>query len=202
MPFERQGERRLGAVLLGSHDEESDALRLVRFDSASGMASRGALESRWARFPSYDALSDSIRDEGGRLERGPVRFDVGPDGLVAYQSHFAGPATGRVALVWVTVAAGERQGAGHDMEQAWSNLLGASVPALAGPGTIQPAGRRATADPARRLRAPRCRLGSVRSRVDRASSHARPAVGFERAMSLLAHGAGTTFGGFCPGAGA
>ena len=41
------------------------------------------------RFPSYDALSDSIRDEGGRLERGPVRFDLEPDGVVAYQSHFA-----------------------------------------------------------------------------------------------------------------
>ncbi len=132
MPFERQGERRLGAVLLGTHDEESDGLRLVRFDSAAGVPSRGALEGRWARFPSYDALSDSIRDEGGRLERGPVRFDLTSEGLVAYQSHFAGPATGRMALVWVTVATGERQGAGHDMAQAWSNLLGASVPALPG----------------------------------------------------------------------
>ena len=202
MPYERQGERRLGAILIGSHDEESDVLRLTRFDSAMALPSRGALESRWARFPSYDALSDSIRDDGGRLERGPVRFDVGPDGLLAYQSHFAGPATGRVSLVWVTVAAGDRQGAGHDLKQAWSNLLGASVPALAGTGPIHPAGRRATADPARRLRAPRCRLGSVWARVDRPASRARPAAGFDRAMSLLARGAGTTFGGFCPGAGA
>jgi hypothetical protein len=37
-----------------------------------------------------------------------------------------------MALAWVTVATGERQGAGHDMAQAWSNLLGASVPALPG----------------------------------------------------------------------
>ena len=51
---------------------------------------------------------------------------------MAYQSHFAGPPSGRMALVWVTVATGERQGAGHDMAQAWSNLLGASVPALPG----------------------------------------------------------------------
>jgi hypothetical protein len=34
--------------------------------------------------------------------------------------------------VWVTVAAGERQGAGHTLQEAWSNLLGASVPAIAG----------------------------------------------------------------------
>jgi hypothetical protein len=130
--YERPGERRLGALLIGSREEENDALRLTRFDSATALPSRGALESRWARFPSYDALSDSIRDEGGRLERGPVRFDLGPDGLVAYQSHFAGPAAGRVSLVWVTVAAGDRQGAGHNLKEAWSNLLGASVPSLPG----------------------------------------------------------------------
>src|SRR6476659_9683191 len=38
----------------------------------------------------------------------------------------------RPVLVWVTVATGDRQGAGHTMKEAWSNLLGASVPAIAG----------------------------------------------------------------------
>lgn len=131
--YERPGEHRLGALLIGSHDEESDALRLTRFDSATALPSRGALERRWERFPSYGALGDSIRDEGGRLERGPVRFDLGSEGLVAYQSHFAGPAAQRAALVWVTVATGDRQGAGHDLGAAWSNLLGASVPPVPGP---------------------------------------------------------------------
>ena len=130
--FEQPGERRLSALLVAGHEEGSDVLRLSRFDSVSALPSRGALESRWARFPSYDALSDSIRDDGGRLERGPVRFDLGPGGLVAYQSHFAGPARGRLALVWMTVATGDRQGAGHTLAEAWSNLLGASVPAIAG----------------------------------------------------------------------
>jgi hypothetical protein len=130
--FERPGERRLSALLTGSHDEDSDALRLTRFDSATTLPSRSALESRWARFPAYDALSDSIRDEGGRLERGPVRFDLQTGGVVAYQSHFASAVGGRPALVWVTVAAGERQGAGHTLKEAWSNLLGATVPAIAG----------------------------------------------------------------------
>lgn len=132
--YERPGERRLNAVLTGSHEEDSDALRLVRFDSATALPSRTALESRWARFPSYDALSDSIRDEGGRLERGPVRFDLETGAVVAYQSHFASAsaATGRPTLVWVTVATGDRQGAGHTLKEAWSNLLGATVPAIAG----------------------------------------------------------------------
>jgi hypothetical protein len=130
--FERPGERRLSALLTGSHADDADELRLARFDSATALPSRSALESRWARFPSYDALSDSIRDEGGRLERGPVRFDLEPGGLVAYQSHFASSTGGRPALVWVTVATGERQGAGHSLKEAWSNLLGATVPAIAG----------------------------------------------------------------------
>jgi uncharacterized protein len=130
--FDLPGERRLGALLVGSHDDDTDVLRLARFDSASALPSRSGLENRWSRFATYKALSDSIQEDGGRLERGPVRFDLGDDGVVAYQSHFAGPATGRPALVWVTVAAGERQGAGHSMKEAWSNLLGASVPAIAG----------------------------------------------------------------------
>ncbi|MEO6057154.1 MAG: UPF0182 family protein [Gemmatimonadales bacterium] len=131
--YERPGERRLRAILIAGHAAEGDLLQLTQFDSVTALPSRGALEGRWARFPSYDALSDSIRDEGGRLERGPVRFDLTADGLVAYQSHFAGRATGRVSLVWVTVATGdERQGAGRSLQAAWNNLLGASVPALPG----------------------------------------------------------------------
>jgi hypothetical protein len=131
--FEMPAERRLSALLVGSHEDAADVLRLVRLDSASALPSRSGLESRWARFATYKALSDSIQEDGGRLERGPVRFDLDDGGIVAYQSHFGVPANGRPALVWVNVAAaGERQGAGHSMKEAWSNLLGASVPAIAG----------------------------------------------------------------------
>jgi hypothetical protein len=166
--FERPGERRLSSLLTGSHEEDNDVLRLTRFDSATALPSRSALESRWARFPSYDALSDSIRDEGGRLERGPVRFDLEPGGVVAYQSHFASAATGRPALVWVTVATGDRQGAGHTLKEAWSNLLGATVPAIAGEG-------------------PATRLDEARGLLLRADSALRAADwdGFGRAWSSL-----------------
>jgi uncharacterized protein len=130
--FELPGERRLSALLVANHEGDTDLLRLARFDSSGALPSRSGLENKWARFPTYKALSDSIQDDGGRLERGPVRFDLDSGGVVAYQSHFAGPANGRPALVWVTVATGERQGAGHTMKEAWSNLRGASVPAIAG----------------------------------------------------------------------
>jgi hypothetical protein len=131
--YERANDRLLGAVLVGTGSNGSDELRLVRFDSVTGLQSRPALESRWSRFASYDALSDSIGDDGGKLERGPVRLDLGTGGPVAYQSHFARDPRGAVLLTWVSVAAtGERVGAGRNLREAWSNLLGASVPSIAG----------------------------------------------------------------------
>lgn len=131
--FERVSERRLTGVLLAGREEDGDALRLARIDSAAALPSRGTLETRWSRFPSYAALNDSIRDEGGRLDHGPVRFDLSPAGVIGYRMSFARRANGGTAVVWVSVAArDERLGAGHTLAEAWSNLLGASVPAIAG----------------------------------------------------------------------
>jgi uncharacterized protein len=130
--FERPGERRLNAVMLGAQDEGRDQLRLFRLDSVTTVPARGTLESRWSRFPSYDALSDSIREEGGQLERGPVRVDADASGIVAYQAHFARRGERGMALAWVSVATDNRLGAGRSLKEAWSNLLGASVPAIAG----------------------------------------------------------------------
>ncbi|MBA3344018.1 MAG: UPF0182 family protein [Gemmatimonadales bacterium] len=133
--FERADERRLSAVLVAGRDEGRDLLRLLRVDSAATLPSLGALESRWSRFASYDALSDSIRDEGGRLERGPIRLAPSPTGIVAYQSHFTSRGPGGLVLAWVSVAEGARLGAGRTLRDAWSNLLGASVPDI--PGSAQ-----------------------------------------------------------------
>jgi hypothetical protein len=132
--YERAGARRIGAVLTAGGGAGMDRLRLVRFDSATALESRSALENRWSHFATYDALSDSIAEEGGRLEAGPVRLDLGENGPVAYQSHFARDQRGGVALSWISVAAaGERLiGAGRSMREAWSNLLGATVPTVAG----------------------------------------------------------------------
>jgi hypothetical protein len=132
--YERASERRVGAVLTAMHVGGADQLQLVRFDSATALESRSALENRWSHFATYDALSDSIAEDGGRLERGPVRIDLGPGGPVAYQSHFARDQRGGVTLSWVSVAAaGDRLiGAGRTLREAWSNLLGATVPSVAG----------------------------------------------------------------------
>ncbi len=130
--YERVTDRRVSTLLIANRDEGSDALRLVRLDSARALPSRAALESRWSRFPSFGALSDSIRDDGGRLERGPVRFDLTPTGVVAYQTHFARRGDGGTVVVWVSVATESRMGAGRNFSEAWSNLLGATVPPVAG----------------------------------------------------------------------
>jgi hypothetical protein len=132
--YERASERRVAAVLTGTGENGMDALRLVRFDSAGALESRSVLENKWSHFATYDALGDSIAEDGGRLERGPVRLDVGSGGAVAYQSHFSRDPRGHVALSWVSVAApGDRLiGAGRSLREAWSNLQGATVPSVAG----------------------------------------------------------------------
>ncbi len=130
--YERGGDRRVGALLIANREDGNDGLRLIRLDSARALPSRASLESRWSRFPTFGALSDSIRDDGGRLERGPVRFDITPTGVVAYQSHFARRGGNETIVVWVSVASEGRLGAGHSFAEAWSNLLGASVPSVAG----------------------------------------------------------------------
>ena len=165
--YERQSERRLEAVLWATGPTAAEGLRLVRLDSTALVPSRVALETRWNRFATYSALSDSIGDDGGKLEHGPVRLDLRPGGVTAYQSQVAwGP--GGTALVWVSVAAGERLGAGRTLREAWSNLLGATVPSI--PGSAQ-----AT------------RLEEARRWLDRADSALRAGdwTGFGRAWKAL-----------------
>ena len=136
--FEAPGERRLSAVLIGSRNDGRTHLKLVRLDSTTTLPVRDVLQNRWANFPSYDALSDSIREDGGKLERGPLRVEVGPGGPVAYQGYFALRPSGGTVLAWVSVAAPSRLGAGRTLKEAWSNLLGTTVPTP--PGLAQ-AGR-------------------------------------------------------------
>ncbi len=130
--YERATDRRVSALLIANREDGNDALRLVQLDSARALPSRAALESRWSRFPSFGALTDSIRDDGGKLERGPVRFDLTSSGVVAHQAHFAHRDDDQAIVVWISVATEGRLGAGHTFAEAWSNLRGATVPSVAG----------------------------------------------------------------------
>jgi uncharacterized protein len=138
LTFDAPTERRLSGILIGSRDEGRTHLTLVRLDSTATLPVRPVLKNRWANFPSYDALADSIREDGGKLEPGPLRVDVGAGGPVAYQGYFALRPAGSPRLAWVSVAAPNRLGAGRTLQEAWSNLLGATAPTP--PGSAQ-AGR-------------------------------------------------------------
>jgi hypothetical protein len=140
--FDSPGQRRLVGILIGSRTGGRNRLSLVRLDSTIALPVRGVLENLWSNFPSYDALNDSIREDGGKLERGPLRVEVESGAPVAYESYFAPRSAGGMVLAWVSVSApGDvrpRLGAGRTFQEAWSNLLGATVPAP--PGAAQ-AGR-------------------------------------------------------------
>jgi hypothetical protein len=131
VPYERPTQRRMSALLLGGREDGQDVLRLLRLDSAAAAPTRGALESKWHRFASYDALSDSIREAGDTLKPGPLRFELTADGTVAYQVSYAQRKQGGVTVAWISVAVGERAGAGRTLNEAWSNLRGMSVPTIA-----------------------------------------------------------------------
>jgi uncharacterized protein len=131
--YESSAERRLSGVLIGSRNDGRLQLALIRLDSSATLPIGSALEDRWTNFPSYEALNDSIREDGGRLERGPLRVDLSPGGPVAYQTYFALRPSGGAVLAWVSVAAPNRLGAGRTLKEAWSNLLGATVPSPPGP---------------------------------------------------------------------
>jgi hypothetical protein len=133
--YESPGERLLSAVLIGSQEDGRSNLTLVRLDSTATLPNRDVLQDRWANFPSYDALNDSIREDGGKLDRGPLRVEISSGRPVAYQGYFAQRPSGGTVLAWVTVAAPDRLGAGRTLTEAWSNLLGATVPTP--PGSAQ-----------------------------------------------------------------
>ena len=135
--LEAAGERRLSGVLIGSRDEGRPTSRLTRLDSTTTLPVRDMLENRWASFPLYDALSDSIQEDGGKLERGPLRWRSDPAGRSPTKAIL------RRAVGRSDPGLGERGGArsprrGTDLREAWSNLLGTTVPAP--PGSLKPDG--------------------------------------------------------------
>jgi hypothetical protein len=131
--YEFTPDRRVSGVLLGGRNERGTDLLLTYLDSSLALPAAPTLEERWTNFPSYDALNDSIREDGGKLEHGPIRIVLSPGGPVAYQGYFALRPSGGTVLAWVSVAAPNRLGAGRTLKEAWSNLLGATVPAPPGP---------------------------------------------------------------------
>jgi len=132
--FETPDGRELSAVLEGQSGTDGARLVLRRF-AAEALPAPSSLPARWSRLATFAQLRDSVLATRGSFDEGPVRLTLDGGRPVAVQSWFArrddrSPAR----LAWVSVAAGERLGAGRSFAEAWENLRGGTVPAPAGQG--------------------------------------------------------------------
>lgn len=131
--YEDSTGRRIRALLLGLV-EDGGARPVLRRTGEEALPAPGSLVSRWSRFPVWEQLRDSAIGAGARVEAGPVRYQVRGTELTAWQAQFATGPGQRPALLWVSVAAGTRLGAGRSLEEAWRNLGGLDAPLPPGLG--------------------------------------------------------------------
>jgi hypothetical protein len=130
-PYERAQQRQVSALVRGRIADGWEILSVFRIDSLLSLPDPTSLQGKWGRFATFQQLKDSVEKEGARLEPGPIRYWPTSVGLGAYQPCFARREGEEPAVVWVNLAIGDRRGAGHDMEEAWQNLLGLSAPIIA-----------------------------------------------------------------------
>ncbi len=128
--YEQSPQRQVSAIVRARMTDGWEGLGILRIDSLLSLPEPAGLQSRWSRFPTFQQLKDSVEKAGARLEPGPMRYWPTATGLGAYQSHFARRDGQEPILAWVSVAVAERRGAGHDLEEAWQNMLGLSAPII------------------------------------------------------------------------
>lgn len=131
VPFERDQQRYVSAVVQARVVDGWEVITALRVDSLLSLPSPALLLTRWARFPTYQQLKDSVEKAGGRLDPGPVHYWPTSQGIGAYQAWFAEKEGAIPAMLWVNIAVADRRGAGRDVEEAWQNLLGLSAPTIA-----------------------------------------------------------------------
>jgi hypothetical protein len=115
---------RLDLLIEGTWDGLRDRLFETVPDSTMAPEGPDVLTRRWGRFPYLQQMRDSVTATGSSFEAGRVRYAAGPEGLIAYQPSWGVDPRGRATLVLVTVARGDRIGAGRSLEEAWKNSRG------------------------------------------------------------------------------
>lgn len=130
VPYEQEQERHVSSIVRARVADGWESLGIYRVDSLLALPEPAALQARWSRFPTFQQLKDSVERAGARLDPGPIRYWPTAVGLGAYQTHFARRDGQEPVLAWVSLAVTERRGAGHDLEEAWQNLLGLSAPII------------------------------------------------------------------------
>ena len=120
-------DRRTGRVdllLEGGRAGDRDQLWEYLPDTTSAPEAPEVLARRWQRFSLFQQIRDSVTAGGGAFETGAVRYAVTEEGLVAYQPVWALDQRGRASVVLVTVASGDRLGAGRTLDEAWRSSSG------------------------------------------------------------------------------
>lgn len=130
IPYERAQQRQISAVVRARVADGWEVLSAFRLDSLLSLPDPTTLQSKWSRFPTFQQLKDSVERDGARLEPGTIRYWPTSAGLGAYQPSYARREGEEPAMVWLSLAIGDRRGAGHDLEEAWQNLLGLSAPII------------------------------------------------------------------------
>jgi hypothetical protein len=115
---------RLDLLIEGVWDGHADRLLETVPDSTMAPEGPDVLTRRWGRFPYLQQMRDSVTATGSSFETGRVRYASSPEGLIAYQPSWGVDSRGRATLVLVTVARGDRIGAGRSLEEAWKNSRG------------------------------------------------------------------------------
>ncbi len=129
-----RGARRIAAVLQGTMRDGHERLQLVQLDSAATAPTPAVVAVRWARFPTFEQIRDSVTAAGSHLEARAVRLWLAPDGLGMSQSFVAVHPGARPVIGWVAVASGDRMGGGRSLAGAWENLRGIGGPLPPGVG--------------------------------------------------------------------
>jgi Uncharacterised protein family (UPF0182) len=128
VPYER--DRLITSVVQARMADGWETLSILRIDSILALPSPTVLQTRWTKFPTFQQLKDSVEKAGARMEPGPVRYWPTAQGLGAFQVWFAQREAFDPVAVWVSLGVTDRRGAGHDLEEAWQNLLGLSAPII------------------------------------------------------------------------
>jgi len=126
---------RLRGLLLGA---PGVAVVRASWPEGDGPLTPRALSSRWGRFATLERLDDSIRNAGGKLEAGDIRYDVTPTATQAVRVRWAISSNGAATVAWVEVAEGERLGAARTPASALANLRGESAPLVPAPDLPDP----------------------------------------------------------------
>lgn len=127
-PYEK--DRDVAAILEARMADGWESLAILRIDTLATLPVASVLQTRWTKFPTYQQLKDSVEKSGARLEAGPVSYWPSTLGLGASQVWFAHRDGLDPVMLWVNLAIADRRGAGHDLEEAWQNLLGLNAPVI------------------------------------------------------------------------